>query len=173
MQSRTERRLAAEALDRIDRGALPEADAAMAVDGARYTCGAALAAEIGALFRRHPLPLAFGCEVARPGDYVTLDIAGVPVLLMRGDDGTVQGLLNTCRHRGARLLDGAGQVGKAFACPYHNWPTTAAACCVRNRRPSIFPTSRSAKRAWCGSRPRSGTASSGCCWTPPERSTST
>ena len=43
------------------------------------------------------------------------------MLLIRDDAGTVRGLLNTCRHRGARLLDGAGQVGKAFACPYHNW----------------------------------------------------
>ena len=121
MQPETERRLATEALDRIGRSALPEADAAMTVDGRRYTCTDALAAEKEALFRRHPLPLAFGCEIADPGDYLTLDIAGVPVLLMRGDDGTVHGLLNTCRHRGARLLDGAGHVGKAFACPYHNW----------------------------------------------------
>ncbi|MCY4479110.1 MAG: aromatic ring-hydroxylating dioxygenase subunit alpha, partial [Rhodospirillales bacterium] len=45
----------------------------------------------------------------------------VPVMLIRDDAGTVRGLLNTCRHRGARLLDSAGQVGKAFACPYHNW----------------------------------------------------
>ena len=121
MQPQTEQRLAAEALDRIGRQTLPEADAAMAVDGTRYTCKTALANEIAALFRRHPLPLAFGCEIAEPGDYLTLDIAGVPVLLIRADDGTVQGLLNTCRHRGARLLDGAGRVGKAFVCPYHNW----------------------------------------------------
>ena len=121
MQHQTELRLAAEALDRIGRRALPEASSAMAVDGTRYTCRTALADEIETLFRRHPLPVAFGCEVAAPGDYLTLDIAGVPVMLIRDDDGTVRGLLNTCRHRGARLLDGAGQVGKNFVCPYHNW----------------------------------------------------
>lgn len=121
MQPETERRLAAEALDRIERRALPEADATMPIDGRRYTCASALAGEIEGIFRRHPLPLAFGCEVAEPGDYLTLDIAGVPLLLMRDDAGAVQGLLNTCRHRGARLLEGAGQVGKAFASPYHNW----------------------------------------------------
>ncbi len=121
MQHHTELRLAAEALDRIGRRALPEAQSAMAVEGTRYTCREALAGEIERLFRRHPLPVAFGCEVAEPGDFLTLDIAGVPVMLIRDDEGTVRGLLNTCRHRGARLLDGAGQVGKAFACPYHNW----------------------------------------------------
>ena len=66
MQHHTEQRLAAEALDRIGRSALPEADATMAVDGARYTCETALAEEIAGLFRRYPLPVAFGCEVAVP-----------------------------------------------------------------------------------------------------------
>ena len=55
----------------------------MAVDGARYTSTAALAAENAALFRRHSLLAAFGCEIARPGDYPALDIAGAPALLMR------------------------------------------------------------------------------------------
>ena len=139
MQPETEQRLAAEALDRIGRRALPEADSAMPVDGTRYTCADALAAEIAALFKRQPLLAAFGCEIAAPGDYLTLDIAGVPVLLMRADDGTVRGLLNTCRHRGARLLDGAGQVGKAFVCPYHNWAYDR--CGVLRAQPSAehFP----------------------------------
>ena len=139
MQTQTEQRLAAEALDRIGRNALPEADATVAVDGTRYTCQTALADEIERLFRRHPLPVAFGCEVAEPGDFLTLDIGGVPVLLIRTDDGAVRGLLNTCRHRGARLLDGAGRVGKAFACPYHNW--TYDRCGVLRAQPAAeyFP----------------------------------
>ena len=63
----------------------------------------------------------------------------MPVLLVRADDGTVQGLLNTCRHRGARLLDGAGRVGKAFVCPYHNWAYDR--CGVLRAQPSAehFP----------------------------------
>lgn len=121
MQRQTEQRLAAEALDRIHRRAIPQAESTMVVDGTRYTSPAALEAENTALFRRQPLLVALGCEVAEPGDYLTFDIAGVPVLLVRNDDGSVQGLLNTCRHRGARLLNGEGSVGKAFACPYHGW----------------------------------------------------
>jgi len=139
LQHQTELRLATEALDRIGRRALPEARSAMAVDGRRYTCRTALADEIERLFRRHPLPLAFGCEVAEPGDYLTLDIAGVPVMLIRDDGGTVRGLLNTCRHRGARLLEGAGQVGRNFVCPYHNW--TYDRCGVLTAQPGAehFP----------------------------------
>ena len=121
MQRETEQRLAAEALDRIERRAVPQADSTMVIDGARYTAATALAAENAALFRRHPLLVALGCELPQPGNYLTFDIAGVPVLLVRDDEGAVRGLLNTCRHRGARLLSGEGKVGKAFACPYHGW----------------------------------------------------
>ncbi len=121
MQRATEQRLAAEALDRIERRAIPQAESTMVVDGTRYTAASALAAETTALFRRHPLLVAFGCEIPRAGSYLAFDIAGVPVLLVRGDEGAVHGLLNTCRHRGARLLSGEGTVGKAFACPYHGW----------------------------------------------------
>ena len=139
MQHQTELRLAAEALDRIDRRALPEAETSMAVDGRRYTCRTALADEIEKIFCGHPLPVAFGCEVAEPGDFLTLEIAGVPVMLIRDDAGTVRGLLNTCRHRGARLLDGAGQVSKNFVCPYHNW--TYDRCGVLTAQPGAehFP----------------------------------
>ena len=72
VQPETERRLAAETLDRIGRRALPEADSVMPVDGSRYTCADARAAEIAALFKRQPLLAAFGCEIAAPGDYLTL-----------------------------------------------------------------------------------------------------
>ena len=47
----------------------------MPVDGSRYTCADALAAAIAALFKRQPLPAAFDCEIAQPGDYLTLVIA--------------------------------------------------------------------------------------------------
>ena len=43
MQRQTEQRLAAEALEPIDRRTVPQADGTMAVDGARYTSTAALA----------------------------------------------------------------------------------------------------------------------------------
>ncbi len=121
MQRETEQQLASEALDRIARRAIPQAASMMVVDGARYTATAALEAEDRTLFRRYPLPVALGCEVASPGAYLTLEIAGLPVLLVRDDAGVVHGLLNTCRHRGARLLSGEGSIGKAFACPYHGW----------------------------------------------------
>lgn len=59
--------------------------------------------------------------VAAPGQYLAIDIAGLPVFAIRGRDGALRGFRNVCRHRGARLLpDGTGSCG-LIVCPYHKW----------------------------------------------------
>lgn len=61
-------------------------------------------------------------EVAKPGDYCALRIAGEPVYVMRGNDGQLRAFSNICRHRGTQLLDeGFGTVEKYVTCPYHAW----------------------------------------------------
>ncbi len=75
-----------------------------------------------ALLRRCPILLTSTARLREPGDFVTHDALGVPVLLWVDKTGTIRGFLNVCRHRGARLveeLEGAGR--HAFACPYHGW----------------------------------------------------
>ena len=80
------------------------------------------AREREALFRRTPLILAHGGELPAPGDFVTHDLGGAPVLLARGRDGRVRAFLNVCRHRGARLVAAAsGSASRGFTCPYHAW----------------------------------------------------
>jgi phenylpropionate dioxygenase-like ring-hydroxylating dioxygenase large terminal subunit len=59
-------------------------------------------------------------EIATPGDYFTFDVAGVPLIIVRGMDGTIRALSNSCRHRGAKLIEGAGNA-RSFRCPYHSW----------------------------------------------------
>lgn len=91
------------------------------VDVARYTDPQRLAAE-QALLRRTPLALTFASKLAQPGDYVTHDLAGLPILLLRDAGGELQAFLNVCRHRGAKLVWERGGCGKrAFTCPYHAW----------------------------------------------------
>lgn len=59
--------------------------------------------------------------VAEAGQYLAIDIAGKPVLAIRGRDGALRGFMNVCRHRGAKLVaDGQGQCG-LLVCPYHKW----------------------------------------------------
>ena len=56
----------------------------------------------------------------KPGDYLTEDVAGMPVLMTRGADGEVRAFANICRHRGAPVAQGCGNA-RAFVCPYHGW----------------------------------------------------
>jgi choline monooxygenase len=58
--------------------------------------------------------------IPKPGDYYTVTFAGVPLLIVRGDDGGVQAFVNSCRHRGAKVASGKGNAF-AFKCPYHGW----------------------------------------------------
>jgi phenylpropionate dioxygenase-like ring-hydroxylating dioxygenase large terminal subunit len=60
-------------------------------------------------------------SVPRPGDYIALEIGEESVLVMRDSQGGIQALYNVCRHRGARLLEGAGNCPGAITCPYHGW----------------------------------------------------
>ena len=55
------------------------------------------------------------------GDYLTREILGEAIVLIRGKDERVRAFANTCRHRGTRLLDGEGSVRSAITCPYHAW----------------------------------------------------
>jgi phenylpropionate dioxygenase-like ring-hydroxylating dioxygenase large terminal subunit len=88
---------------------------------ADYTCRKQFARERELFFRRGPLFVGLSCLLPRAGDYMTHDYAGVPMLLLRHEDGNLRAFLNVCRHRGARVADGAGQGVKRFLCPYHAW----------------------------------------------------
>jgi phenylpropionate dioxygenase-like ring-hydroxylating dioxygenase large terminal subunit len=49
-----------------------------------------------------------------------MDVAGVPLILLRDRTGTLRAYANTCRHRGARLLSGTGNC-RGIRCPFHSW----------------------------------------------------
>lgn len=87
-----------------------------------YTCPERLARERQVLFREHPLIVGFSCQIPQPGDFITDDSAGVPVLLTRTRNGQVRAFMNVCRHRGAKVETAEAGCGrKVFTCPYHAW----------------------------------------------------
>ncbi len=58
----------------------------------------------------------------QPGDFVTVDVTGESVIVVRGKDGELRGFFNVCRHRGSQLCDAhAGRMKGAVKCPYHAW----------------------------------------------------
>lgn len=57
-----------------------------------------------------------------PGAYLTREIAGDNVIVVRQADETVRAFLNICRHRGTRLCtESHGRFGGTIQCPYHAW----------------------------------------------------
>jgi len=90
-----------------------------------YSCRERASLERDRLFRGLPIFMGLSTRLPKPGDYVTEDVAGMPVLLTRGADGQVRAFANICRHRGAPVASGCGNA-RAFTCPYHGWTYDSA-----------------------------------------------
>ena len=87
-----------------------------------YTCPERLARERTDVLQRMPVIVAASGEIEEPGDCLVYDALGVPLLIVRDDDGRVRAFINACRHRGTRLVDRVEVCRqRAFKCPYHNW----------------------------------------------------
>lgn len=86
-----------------------------------YTDPDRLAAETQGLFRGGPLLAGLSAELPGTGDCLAMEVAGVPLLFVRGEDAAVRCFLNICRHRGGRVFTGRGRPGRALKCPYHSW----------------------------------------------------
>lgn len=61
--------------------------------------------------------------LAKTGDYLTANINGQPVVVVRNADGSLRAMSNVCMHRMAVLLEGRGNA-RAIVCPYHAWTYT-------------------------------------------------
>ncbi len=72
------------------------------------------------VLRRTAVPFCPSAALREPGSYIARNAAGIPLLVVRGEDGGVRAFRNACRHRGAEVAKGAG-CAKAFVCPYHGW----------------------------------------------------
>lgn len=92
----------------------------MLLDAARFTDPVRHDAERRALFVERPQLFAFSSDLPEPGSFVTEDLAGIPVLVVRDDEGVVRAFRNACRHRGMKVVEGCGQA-RRFTCPYHAW----------------------------------------------------
>src|SRR5262249_19035999 len=61
-------------------------------------------------------------QIPSEGDYLTVDVASQPLIVLRHGDGSVRVLVNRCAHKGTKLVgDPAGNCGKTLRCPYHAW----------------------------------------------------
>jgi choline monooxygenase len=60
-------------------------------------------------------------QVQSPGQFLTADIAGDPIVVVRGEDSQLRAFYNVCRHHAAAVVTEAQGCAKQFRCPYHGW----------------------------------------------------
>jgi Rieske 2Fe-2S family protein len=80
-----------------------------------------LAFEQAAWFARSWVFVAREEDIDRPGRFVTVEVAGRPLVVIRGEDDAVRVFHNVCRHRGSLICtEPEGRIVR-FQCPYHAW----------------------------------------------------
>ena len=85
-----------------------------------YTSPDFLALEEKHIFSKEWLCAGRAEALPEPGDYLTMEIAGEPIIILRDRSGALRGMSNVCRHRMSTLLQGRGHV-RSIVCPYHAW----------------------------------------------------
>ncbi len=60
-------------------------------------------------------------QVEKPGQFVTTNVAGEPIVVVRGNDGLLRGFFNVCRHHAAAVVTEPCGQASILHCPYHGW----------------------------------------------------
>jgi glycine betaine catabolism A len=109
--------------------------------------------DLETIFYRDWLFAGHDCEIPAPGDYFTLQIGDYPILIVRGHDGSVRALHNSCRHRGSRICAAPKGAVKRLVCPYHQWTYDLSGELIRTRHmdAAIDKTQSGLKSAHCES----------------------
>tara|TARA_R110002072_G_scaffold116613_1_gene247186 strand:+ start:306 stop:1448 length:1143 start_codon:yes stop_codon:yes gene_type:complete len=85
-----------------------------------YTSEDFLALETSSIFANEWFCVGRADALANSGDYVTLDLANQPIIVLRDKEGVLKAMSNVCRHRMSTLLEGRGNT-RSIVCPYHAW----------------------------------------------------
>ncbi len=90
------------------------------VAGRAFTDDAIYELELERVFARAWCYLCDPDELSEPGQFVSTFTGEDPVSVVRQTDGTREGMLNSCRHRGLPVCGLAGQAPQ-LTCGYHGW----------------------------------------------------
>lgn len=96
-------------------------DRAWTIPGDWYTDVRVEALERRAVWSRTWQMVGRTAQVAAPGEFLTAQVAGEPIVVVRGNDGVLRGFFNVCRHHAAAVMTApCGKVDR-MRCPYHGW----------------------------------------------------
>jgi len=108
-------------LDRLQRAAALEFEQAHPIPPEVNHSQAFHDLEQQAVFQREWICVGRTDEIPAPGDFLTHDIAAVPVLVVRQKDHSIKAFVNACAHRFACLVPEEQGSAKRFTCRYHAW----------------------------------------------------
>ena len=95
-------------------------DAGKTLPSSWYTSDAIFELEKRAIFRRSWEYVGSRDQVAKPGDFFTCEVGGLPLVVVCGKDEVVRAFHNICRHRHHSVAIGAGN-RRLLQCNYHAW----------------------------------------------------
>ncbi|WP_420591648.1 aromatic ring-hydroxylating oxygenase subunit alpha [Bacterioplanoides sp.] len=97
-------------------------DNALTIPAPYYTSEAVFEEEKEKIFASSWVCVAHCSEVATKNAYITREIIGESLVIVRGRDNVLRGFYNVCPHRGHELLsEAAGKAKNVITCPYHAW----------------------------------------------------
>jgi len=84
------------------------------------------------MFRNYPQMIGMSGDLPAPGNFLTNNDLGIPVLATRDKTGKFRAFLNACRHRGPMVETERRGKKALFSCPFHAWSydTTGALVAV-------------------------------------------
>jgi p-cumate 2,3-dioxygenase alpha subunit len=83
------------------------------------------------IFDRSWLYVGHESEVPAPGNFVTRSVGGHPVIMIRGTDGQVRVLFNTCAHQGSAVCRVPSGTAESFQCFFHGWTYDTTGALIR------------------------------------------
>jgi phenylpropionate dioxygenase-like ring-hydroxylating dioxygenase large terminal subunit len=104
----------------VDAGPAPATTPFTPLDPSAYTDADQHRDEVAAI-AASPVAALATSELAGPGDFVTVELAGVPIVVTRDRDGHVHAMRNVCAHRGATVETRASGSARIFSCGFHGW----------------------------------------------------
>ena len=97
---------------------LPEA---LTIPAAWYTDERIGALERAQVFGNNWIAVGRTDQVAAPGQFFTFELAGEPLVVVRGADQVLRAFYNVCRHHAAAVATAPCGVAQQLRCPYHGW----------------------------------------------------
>jgi len=121
MRHQEQVRLIKQLLERLDSGSNVDAGGLRKNPVEVYTDPQLAAREWKEFFASRPQLIGLSGDLPEAGSFLTTEDLGLPVIATRDADGTFHAFVNSCRHRGAVLIEEPRGTSRRLTCPFHAW----------------------------------------------------